>query len=120
MGNGTCTLASGDGSVSTPYVVSVVVDPAAVNILECGAGGLLVELETADTTCIDLSGTGTALSPLFATPIIDGVENGNILSCGAAGLVAGGQPFYDFVQALSVAGNVGAINAAAIAYLATL
>ena len=120
MGNGTCTTASGDGSVSTPYVVSVVVDPAVANILECGASGLLVELETDDTACIDLSGTGTALSPLAATPVISGAVNGNILSCGAAGLVAGGQPFFDFLLALSVANNIADVNNAAIAYLAVL
>ena len=117
---GDCAVVSGDGSVGTPYTVDIVVDPASVNVLECGATGLLVELQTADTTCIDLSGTGVAGLPLFATPIIDGVVNGNILSCGADGLVAGGQPLYNFVQALSVAGNIAAVNAAAVTYLATL
>ena len=79
---GDCAVVSGDGSVGTPYTVDIVVDPASVNMLECGATGLLVELQTADTTCIDLSGTGVAGLPLFATPIIDGVVNGNICLAG--------------------------------------
>jgi len=120
LANGSCTVANGDGSIGTPYTVGVVVDPAAANILECGASGLLVELETDDTACIDLSGAGTALSPLAATPVISVAVNGNILSCGPAGLVAGGTPFFNFVQALSVAGNIAAVNAAAVTYLATL
>ena len=120
LANGFCTVANGDGSVGTPYTVSVLGDPASVNMLECGGTGLLVELQTDDTACIDLSGAGTALSPLAATPVISGAVNGNILSCGAAGLVAGGQPFFDFVVALSVAGNIAAVNAAAVTYLATL
>jgi len=117
---GDCIIVSGSGSPSSPYTADVVVNPASVNMLECGELGLLVELQTADTTCIELSGTGVLGLPLFATPIVDGVVNGNILSCGADGLVAGGQPFYDFVEALSVAGNIAAVNAAAVTYLATL
>jgi hypothetical protein len=84
---GDCAVVSGNGSVGTPYTVDIVVDPSSVNMLECGETGLLVELQTADTTCIDLSGAGVVGFPLFATPIIDPAAD-NILECGIAGLLA--------------------------------
>ncbi|MEV0822554.1 hypothetical protein [Nonomuraea rubra] len=50
-------------------------------------GGGLTAVTSADTPCIDLSGLGTAGSPLQAAPIVDPVA-GNLLACSPTGLRA--------------------------------
>lgn len=52
-----------------------------------GGGGGLTQVTTADTSCIDLSGNGTAGTPLSAAPILDAAA-GNLLTCTGTGLRA--------------------------------
>jgi hypothetical protein len=120
-----CIEVSGTGTVLDPYVITPVIDPDLDNILECGIAGLFVDgsnipvAGVGDTNCILLSGDGTVGDPLLATPVIAAVA-GNILECGASGLVAGGADFKTWVTAISTAANFGAAQAATVTYLATL
>ena len=120
-----CIDVSGTGTVLDPLLISPVIDPDGDNILECGIAGLFVDgtdvpvSGVGNTSCIILSGDGTVGDPLLATPVIAAVA-GNILTCGASGLVAGGAAFKTWVTALSVAANVADVNAASVTYLATL
>src|SRR5947209_5030048 len=41
ISGGSCLSITGDGSVGNPYVVSVILDPNAGNILSCSGSGLL-------------------------------------------------------------------------------
>jgi hypothetical protein len=69
-----------------------VIDPAAGNQLTCGPNGLLVPaappgtVDVADSTCITLTGDGSAGAPLTAAPVIDPAA-GNQLACGPNGLL---------------------------------
>lgn len=85
---------SGAGTVSSPYVISAdpIVDPVD-NALSCTAAGLYVaptELSVLDTSCVDmtLTGTGTVADPyvVSADPIIDATVVQNALECNAGGL----------------------------------
>lgn len=120
-----CIEIAGTGTVGDPFVITPVIDPDFNNILECGIAGLFVDgsnipvAGVGDTSCILLSGDGTVGDPLLATPVIAAVA-GNILECGASGLVAGGPDFKTWVTVLSTAANVAQINAASVTYLATL
>ena len=123
--NTSCIEGGGLGTPEDPYVITPVIDPDLDNILECGIAGLFVDgsnipvAGVGDTNCILLSGDGTVGDPLLATPIIAAVA-GNILECGASGLVAGGADFKTWVTAITTAANFGAAQAATVTYLATL
>lgn len=93
---GDCTTVTGNGNPGTPYVINVKIDDDASNQLTCVAdapgdeGGLYVPpptIEVADTDCIAMSGTGTALDPVEAEPILN-PSNENLLACGVSGLMA--------------------------------
>lgn len=120
-----CIEIAGTGTVGDPFVITPVIDPNLDNILECGIAGLFVDgvdvpvSGVGNTQCIHLSGDGTLANPLLATPVVP-VSTGNILTCTASGLIAGGPAFKTWVTAISVAANVAQINAATVTYLATL
>ena len=64
------------------------IDPAFSNTLVCNETGLYATpLTVDDTSCIEVSGTGTALDPYVISPVIDPALD-NILECGIAGLLA--------------------------------
>lgn len=94
--SGSCTEVTGNGNPGTPYVINVLVDDDADNQLSCVAdapgddGGLYVPPPTivvADTDCIAMTGTGTTLDPVSASPTLDpSLEN--LLACSATGLMA--------------------------------
>ncbi len=58
---------------------------------------------TANSTCVALTGDGSAGSPLTATPIVD-PSAANLLACGPNGLIVG-QPFIDGSPCISVTGS---------------
>lgn len=75
----TCTVTAGpgvtvdgNGSSTTPYVIS--------------ANGGSSAVEVADGTCITLTGDGSAGAPITAAPVLDPVA-GNQLQCGPDGLL---------------------------------
>jgi hypothetical protein len=102
-----------------------VIDPDLDNILECGIAGLFVDgsnvpvAGVGDTQCILLSGDGTIANPLLAQPVVP-FSTGNILTCTATGLIAGGPAFKTWLQAVEGAVNFAAAQAATTTYLATL
>jgi hypothetical protein len=61
------------------------IDGAACNLASVGPDGLLVQLYTAFTSCIQINGCGTPGSPLTAAPIISS-DPGNSLECRPNGL----------------------------------
>lgn len=102
---------TGSGAPATPYVVSVVVDPAVDNILESGSDGLKVVLPepaifVEDTDCVTLDGNGTGADPVRASPVLDPDPN-NGLSCGINGLMSSpvGNALFN-VQEVNATGNL--------------
>ena len=120
-----CIDVSGTGTVLDPLLISPVIDPDGDNILECGIAGLFVDgsnipvAGVGDTNCILLNGNGTVGNPLLAIPVISPAA-GNILTCTAAGLVAGGPDFKDWVTGISTSPNLADLKAHTVTYLATL
>lgn len=104
---------TGNGDPGSPYVIDVVIDDEADNQLSCVDtvdGGLYVppaSVEVGDTFCIGLSGTGFPGDPITADPILDTVDPGNLLSCGADGLAANVNTDVSDCVALSGAGTLG-------------
>lgn len=87
--SGDCTALVGSGTISAPYAVNVVIDPAVENLVECRPTGLYVPPSTvtvADTDCIDLSGDGSVGDPISADPIL-AADVCNLLECVPDGLV---------------------------------
>lgn len=87
-----CVDVIGNGTPTSPYVVSVLLDPSENNQASCGPDGLMVDVSgvaiaTEDSACIELSGSGTPIDPIVATPILD-ESDANILECGENGLSA--------------------------------
>lgn len=88
--------ATGSGSSGDPFILTAINKLSATsgNIITASGDGLYARsyIQPSDTPCIDMSvtGLGTSGSPYLvsAVPIIDG-SGGNLLSCGAGGLVAG-------------------------------
>ena len=123
--NTSCIEVGGLGTEADPYFITPVIDPDLDNILECGIAGLFVDgsnvpvAGVGDTQCILLSGDGTIANPLLAQPVVP-FSTGNILTCGATGLIAGGPAFKTWLQAVEGAVNFAAAQAATTTYLATL
>lgn len=121
----TDTVVTGTGSLTDPFTISssVIIDPNACNLTDCGEAGLITLLNTMDSACIDFSGCGTVASPLTASPIFDPATDdclncgpngfrlvidpvaGNQLSCGVSGL---------FVTPAVSGGGGGPISAVAV------
>lgn len=102
--SGNCIRVVGSGAPSSPYVVSIILDPDVDNILECTDDGLTAALpipavDVESTDCIDMDGDGLPTNPIRATPRIDNVVT-NGLSCSASGLKASalGKPLFRPVQ----------------------
>ena len=106
------TTVTGNGASDNPFIISSVpvVNPAAANLLSCDPSGLMADLTTQDSNCVDFTGVGTPASPLIASLIISPATSGciscssqgvqlvidpdleNQLSCGASGLFVPAPP----------------------------
>lgn len=78
---------TGNGASDNPFKISAtpVVNPAAGNLLECGASGLLADLSVLDSNCVNLSGLGTNASPLTAELTFD-PDTDSCINCGVQGI----------------------------------
>lgn len=86
-----CVTVTGAGTADNPYTITIVIDPAEDNLIECTEDGLRVSatttIEVGSTDCIELTGLGTEEDPVVASPRLD-VDDTNLLTCGPDGLFA--------------------------------
>lgn len=99
-----CVTVEGNGSIRLPYAIGLTIDPSVDNLLECGASGLLVDVNNIPAMAV-VATDGLDGDGLLATPLVVrySTDAGNQAAAGTDGGVF--VPFPTINTALPVTGD---------------